>query len=269
MNMKIPDIILEQYILGELPSDRLRAIDAELSSNQMLRARIERIRRSNEEIVDQYAPSSFVESISMKVRNAGCPTGGFGLFRKHIPALGVAAAAVVIIFLFPFSVHHQVVTQTSRTSENQIAVGQSDTIRLKGDESKLFIFRKTNNDPELLTNNAVTHEGDVIQLAFQTVRQYGVILSIDGRGNVTLHYPASSWDSPRIEKGKKTYLERSYQLDNAPQFERFFFITSDVSVNVDYILSRARSFAKDPAKNVSEPLSISGTKESSVILRKE
>jgi hypothetical protein len=269
MNTKFPDIILERYVLGELPEEKRRAIEAELSSNKILRARIEMIGTSNAEILGRYTPSSFIQSMEKITRSQTVPRGRLALFKRHLPALGAAAAAIIIVFMFPFTVQHPTINVLTTDPGKQNGVVRNDVIRLKGDESKLFIFRKTDSDPELLANDAVTHEGDVIQLAFQSVKQYGIILSIDGGGNVTLHYPASPWDSAKIEKGKKTYLKRSYQLDNAPQYEKFFFITSDVGVNVDYVLSKARALAKDPGKTAFDQLSIAGTKELSILLRKE
>jgi len=36
-------------------------------------------------------------------------------------------------------------------------------------------------------------------------------------------------------------LDRSYELDAAPQWERFFFVTSDAPFALDAVLDRARS----------------------------
>jgi hypothetical protein len=61
-----------------------------------------------------------------------------------------------------------------------------------------------------------------------------LIASIDGAGVVTLHYPANA-DAPALATAlaqKPTSLPQAYVLDDAPQFERFFFITSEDPIEV-------------------------------------
>jgi hypothetical protein len=73
-----------------------------------------------------------------------------------------------------------------------------------------------------------------------------VILSVDGRGVVTLHYPESEDKDPILDQYKKTFLSTSYELDDAPDFERFFFITSKSEIDVQAILNSAKVLAKHP-----------------------
>lgn len=40
-------------------------------------------------------------------------------------------------------------------------------------------------------------------------------------------------------------LANAYKLDDAPEFERFFFITSDAEIDVEDILKRAKALAND------------------------
>jgi len=74
-----------------------------------------------------------------------------------------------------------------------------------------------------------------------------VIFSIDGRGTVTLHLPKEMGDATQLEdaKGKARQLGFSYELDDAPTFESFFFVTAQDPINVDGVLERANTLADD------------------------
>ena len=72
-----------------------------------------------------------------------------------------------------------------------------------------------------------------------------MILSIDGRGAVTLHLPESKGDSTKLELSKQSLLPNAIELDDAPEFERFFFLTSDSPIDVNGILQEAQDLAKN------------------------
>lgn len=270
MKTVIPDIILEQYVLGELSESKMSEIKKISESDSSIYRRINDIKTSNAEILAKYPPSLMCEKISEAVLQAGKGNKTKLLHFIPIPAIGAVAATILFLFIFPIRIHHP---STSGTIGTISSVGTStntaDVIRTKGGNSYLGIFRKTNSEPEQLKDGSVAHEGDILQIVFQSTHPYGVIFSIDGRGNVTLHYPDSGQSSTKIEKGKRIFLEKAYQLDNAPEFERFFFIASDVGVNTDYILTRARSLAKNTQLASSEQLSIAGTKETSILIKKD
>jgi len=87
-----------------------------------------------------------------------------------------------------------------------------------------------------LKNGARAKAGDLLQLAYIPAgKTYGVIFSIDGSGIVTLHHPESKGNSSILKQEKKNLLPSSYELDNAPDFERFFFITTMEEIEVQSI----------------------------------
>ena len=51
--------------------------------------------------------------------------------------------------------------------------------------------------------------------------------------------------TPILEQKKKILLDNSYELDNAPGFERFFFVTSTSAIDVESVLEQANLLAKD------------------------
>jgi hypothetical protein len=125
--------------------------------------------------------------------------------------------------------------------------------RIKGTETidvsrpHILVHRKVDNSVELLESGDQASAGDLLQIAYESVgANYGVILSIDGRGVVTLHYPESEGENPVLDKERRTLLSSSYELDNAPNFERFFFVTSNAKIDVRAILNSAKVLAKNP-----------------------
>jgi hypothetical protein len=61
----------------------------------------------------------------------------------------------------------------------------------------------------------------------------GAIFSVDGEGVVTQHHPHSGSHSAPLERGGSHALGRSYQLDDAPEFERFFLVADTGSFDLE------------------------------------
>ena len=114
-------------------------------------------------------------------------------------------------------------------------------------------------------------EKDVLQLSYVAVgRKYGVIFSIDGRGIVTVHYPyAENGATPELEQGGEIYLRYAYELDDAPLFERFFFVTSDKPFNIAIVEKAARLLASKTGQARNTDLKLpSGFEQYSFLLNK-
>jgi len=72
-----------------------------------------------------------------------------------------------------------------------------------------------------------------------------VIASLDGAGVVTLHFPAAE-DAPPAATAlgaESAALPHAYALDDAPRFERFFFITADEPIDLPQSLAALRALA--------------------------
>jgi hypothetical protein len=114
---------------------------------------------------------------------------------------------------------------------------------------QLLVHRKRNDRIELLKNGARGKAGDLLQLAYIAAKQsHGVILSIDGNGNVTLHFPDNKDNPTSLVQDQKILLPNAIELDNAPGFERFFFVTSNVEINAEEILKKAVTLANNPGR---------------------
>jgi hypothetical protein len=61
---------------------------------------------------------------------------------------------------------------------------------------------------------------------------------------VSLHFPLKREGSTQLERSRKIVLPNSIELDDAPDFEKFFLITSGSPLNVPQILEMAGNLAK-------------------------
>ncbi len=96
-----------------------------------------------------------------------------------------------------------------------------------------------------------------------------MILSIDGRGMVTIHYPPEGKASARLELNKKVLLSSAYQLDDAPGFERFFYISSRRPLRMKEIAEAAERLAKNPDRSRTAALQLKNDiQQFSIIIKK-
>jgi hypothetical protein len=122
----------------------------------------------------------------------------------------------------------------------------NDGVRVKG-AARLVVFRQVGKQAERLEQDAVARAGDLLQLRYDSGRHsYGVIASVDGAGVVTLHFPSSEDAPPEATAMAKrsTVLPHAYALDDAPKFERFFFITANEPIDVQQSLAALRALAR-------------------------
>ncbi|MFP2934191.1 ActD protein, partial [Pyxidicoccus sp. 3LG] len=134
-----------------------------------------------------------------------------------------------------------------------------DTERIKG-TPMLRVFRKGTQDAELLSDRTPARRGDLLELSYVSGgRRHGVVVSVDGRGGVTLHLPATLTGSTKLTPGEAVSLGHAYELDDAPDFERFLFVTSDEPLEVAAVLEAARALARQPSEARTRPLPLPAT----------
>jgi len=74
-------------------------------------------------------------------------------------------------------------------------------------------------------------------VAYQAAgRPFGVIVSLDGRGAVTLHLPQEGEQAARLGSSGSVLLDFAYELDDAPRWERFYFVTGEANFSVTPVL---------------------------------
>jgi hypothetical protein len=123
--------------------------------------------------------------------------------------------------------------------------------------SRLLVYRHEAGGDRVLSDGAHAAGGDLVQLAYRERRGgFGTLLSIDGGGTVTLHWPerADGGAAP-LRNDAEARLPSSYQLDDAPGFERFFFVTAPRPFALGPVLAAARALAARPdARRAALPL---------------
>jgi hypothetical protein len=143
-------------------------------------------------------------------------------------------------------------------------------VRLKGNGAYLTVYKQTDTGAQALENGDAVAERSNLQVGYVAgTNQYGTILSIDGRGTVTLHFPVSAGADQSLEGGGEVLLPFSYALDDAPDFERFFFVISENPFSVNEVLEAARNLAEEPHTAKSQDLRLTkGLEQTSLLLLK-
>ena len=226
---------LEKYFLGDLPLDRTQEIQRKIEQDDDLADRLADLEESNQNILASYPPERMAASIKQRFEDSikGERFYQRKSFRVMAMALPAAAALAFVIFLTP----------ARESLFPGISSPQEEQTRMKGLRTHLLVYRKAGDKIELLTEDAAAREHDVLQLAYVTGKaEYGVIFSIDGRGVISRHLPEEDWrnldEAPSLEGPSEVILPFAYELDDAPGYERFFFLASGEPFKMK-IVSRA------------------------------
>lgn len=244
---RTPDWLLERIALGELPPDELAAARARLAQEPEGLARLAQLEADTAATLARLPPADVArevvrrsESAARVARAREAQEARPSPLRRFAPALAlVPALAVVALFI----VGRPGTPQGGPSGDE--ATGE--VTRFKGLEPQLVLHRQRGEVPERLTDGTRAAPGDVVQVAYVAAgRAHGVILSIDGRGTVTLHAPETGSQSAPLAASGTHALPRAYELDDAPSFERFFLVTADAPFALDSVLTAARALASTP-----------------------
>lgn len=233
----LPDWLVERAALDEVPPasrDRVAGADP-----RELADRIAALRDNNAEELATYPAGPAVAEIDARVAAERRRRGD----RKRRRLAGWlslatcgAAALVAIRVAAPRPESHAVVAE-----------GPADEVTRAKGTARLLAFRLAGAQVERLEQDSVVRAGDVIQLRYKAAGEsYGVIASLDGAGVVTLHFPLREDAPPQgtAMATESTALPNAYVLDDAPRFERFFFITGSEPIDVQRTLTALRSLAQ-------------------------
>ena len=210
----ISDYQLERYLLREGSDEELADLERRLADDPALAQRLADLKRSNEELHQRYPPEWMRGQVELKLkraqgRRAQRTWSGYRLWAVSAVALILAVVAVPTLL------------DDQETAE-------VPTTRIKGGEQepRLLVFRKLAIGAERLQDEALAQSGDLVQLAYRSGGlQYGAILSVDGRGTVTQHLPATGAEA--VPLAAQDTLDVAYELDDAPRWERFYLVAAD------------------------------------------
>ena len=144
-------------------------------------------------------------------------------------------------------------------------------VRDKGLFPHLFVVRKGPHAVEWLADGADVATGDLVQIGYVAAgHTRGVIVSIDGRGQVTLHHPAAPNLPPHLQPRGRQPLSFAFELDDAQAFERFVFVAAaDDRLTPARVLEAAHRVAAGRSNAATARLPLpSSWHQSSVLLRK-
>jgi hypothetical protein len=244
---------IERFVLGELPPAEQQAVARAIAEDPALRARVDAIEASSRDILAAHPPR--VAAAVIRERIGARPPAAAAWGRR----VAFAAASLVVV--------------GAGLGVLRLREGSVDApaeTRLKGLRPHLGLFRQTPAGVEPLAEGALAREGDLVQLTYQAAgRPFGVILSIDGRGSVTVHHPRDGRQAARLVPGQEVRLSSAYRLDDAPGWERFVLVTAEVPFDVAPVVEAAGQLATRAAPTT-EPLALpSPLEQSSFTLSKD
>lgn len=225
---RINDLRLEQVHCGERNKSSLyNEYDPALVDSKL-----EYLDKSDKDIFARYSLEEMKAEVNKKLGNAGFQIQGSSVRKikpsNYIRTFSFAAAAVLVAaFLVP---------QISvRSKVNQTVPVSDSAVRTKGNsKTSLQVYVQKGTDVVRLKDGDVAGEGSVLQLSYNAGKElYGMIFSIDGNGTVTQHFPAAGEEACELVKDKEVPLEFAYELDDAPEFEKFYFVTSKKPFSID------------------------------------
>ena len=215
----ISHLTVERYVAGEL-----EAVDQQMFQER-LKVDIDLQQRVSEIEIDSALFSRrhpFESSKASRVRTASHSAP----VRASRRPVWITASVFTSLLVLVVSV--SIFQTLAPPATTELSPVTEETIYLKGVQPRLRIFKRLTTGSEELVDGAFVAQNETLQLRYMAGGfQYGVIVSIDGRGSVNLHFPATAQSSTKLSQGGELALPYAYQLDDAPKFEEFVFVLSN------------------------------------------
>ncbi|MCP4678947.1 MAG: DUF4384 domain-containing protein [Deltaproteobacteria bacterium] len=257
----ISDLQLEELALKTLPRSEERALLTALENDKEAQARFASIEKGDDELLREFTPDAVEAEVKRRLRILEEEVATSPPTRRRFNVVGprlvlgaLAASISIAVLLVVFSPADE----------------ETPGYRIKG-ESLLLVHRITKESAEQLTEGAPVCEGDRIQLSVVPAgRRYAVVVSVDGSGQVTVHFPLEGNDGEIAQTDAPYSLPNSYELDDAPLFERFILITAQTPLDPAHIEERLRRLARNRDWLASAPIEglPEDTSQSSFLLKK-
>ena len=238
----IPDWKLERFLTGDLPEEEMNKL-RELEANDAVFAnRVKMLREDNKAILSKLPFEALAANLGTATEAAGSAANAAENAAKNVPRFTLVKFAVAAMFIFAVamvaffaqretSVMNERVgsdvanVKGSQNTQVALAENESDT-RIKGLDARMEVWKKTSVGIVQLNDLDSVGEGDEIQLRYAVPEKcYGLLFSMDGNGALTLHM-GDGVKAIELAPGKMNSLPFAYKLDDAPYFEKFFFVTS-------------------------------------------
>ena len=245
----IPDWKLERYLTGDLPESEMREIREMEATDEIFAGRVKMMREDNAAILRKMPFERLSEKMeAMPGRVAGRSDKGMPAGFRLVKFAAAAALVLAVVSVALFSQRDLTAPATEGNGAQVMDVAMVTEVengtRIKGLDARLEVWKKTGDSAVQMSNLDEAREGDEIQLRYSVPEKcFGLLFSMDGNGTLTMHM-AEGNRAIALEPGKMTTLPFAYKLDNAPKFEKFFFLTSrdtfELDANdVDAVLKRS------------------------------
>jgi hypothetical protein len=254
----VRDWKLERYLLGELPAEEFEVIRMLEGMRGGVWDRAEALRADNAAILERYPPEAMGRKIekASAVDSDGVPKWRKAVQRYQPPNLSVktgvprwaipAAVCAVALLLVPLRLIPHNAQIDAGAAQYQGGVAED---RPKGTTPGIEVWRQNGAAAERLPPNAVARNGDVVQPRYTVPEScYGTLISVDGRGVLTVHLSGEPGKAARLTPGRPVALGSSYQLDDAPLFETFYLVTAKDAFDIDGVAKSLKT-AKHPLDN--------------------
>lgn len=232
----IPDWKLEKYLTGDLPAEEMREIREMEAADEIFANRVKMLREDNAAILKRLPFEKLSEKIAAMPGRSNAGAGN--MVRVNFKLVKFAAAAALVLAVMTVAVFSQrslseqggtVLATAANTQVMEVAMADAsgdDGVRIKGLSARMEVWKKTGDSAVQMENLGEAREGDEIQLRYAVAEKcFGLLFSMDGNGTITMHMGHEN-RAVELEPGKMTTLPFAYKLDNAPKFEKFFFMTS-------------------------------------------
>lgn len=224
---------LERYLSGALSDAERAALEARIAANPELAQKVGRMRSQDLAFAARFPVETVVPEIEAAARPAprkpeskirpalrdllSGPRGAFAF------ALILLCTAPLVLWKRPSDLHDE---------------------RLKGMQAELRLYRSASAGPERVASGSDAAAGEVFQVEFHPgAFAYGAVVSIDGNGSVTLHWPALPDGSTALSALPERRLPSAFQLDDSPGFERFHLLLSQTPLELKKWLALAAASA--------------------------
>lgn len=225
----IPDWKLEKYLTGDLPAEEMREIRKMEEVDEIFANRVKMLREDNAAILKRLPFEKLSEKIAMMPGRSNAGAGNTVRVNFKLVKLAAAAALVLAVVTVALFSQRSLSEQNTQLMEVAMVAGSEaggDGLRIKGLSARMEVWKKTGDSAVQMENLGEAREGDEIQLRYAVAEKcFGLLFSMDGNGTITMHMGHEN-RAVELEPGKMTTLPFAYKLDNAPKFEKFFFLTS-------------------------------------------
>lgn len=237
----ISAFLLERYHIGEITSEERLIVENAMLRDPGLAESLAELGRSDQNFRERYPQDLFFGD---RLPLAAQKTRRFGASPSMVWKL--SAAALVLVIALPLLI----------LRNNPANAGMSERSKGVPGRAELSIYLKVSSmdNSVKLPDQADIQAGNTIQLVYQVAEKpsgtnYGMIFSIDGRSLVTMHYPYYMGQSTQLVSGRAVPLDEAYTLDDAPDYEIFFFVVGEKPLEIRNALETAEQLARQISGN--------------------